>query len=380
VNKWLENAPLAQQEKDKAAALARANLELAKAQEAARKADELSERQKQQQSITISKQQQQREAPVAPPKQSSTPTAVASPKATAPAPAPVAAAPAAITGGFKMNFQNPAALNPSAELQFGDMALSESAQSSAAFQPQEQASGYASTFNAAEGQAPSSGDGASLNGTFIQGQAGGPRYQHQQAKPASQQHMPHHQMSPYPAGFWNPQMMYMGNHPSMYPHMGMPMMPYGFPQGYPQQGMYGQQPHGGNYSNRHGKNQSHNSQSTHAGAQHSGGVAPAHHYQQQQPSYPASFPAAEGQEGSLDAAQQQHKEVPQQQPYYQGYSQWQGKAAGKPNAGMAGHHDYSAYAAQPAYWPTGAQQFVSQQQQQQQHVNSAATPAWTGHN
>jgi hypothetical protein len=148
------------------------------------------EKEKRQQANALAKQlqqQQQREAPVASPKQSSSQVATASPKAAAPAPAPAAAAPAArtATGGFKMNFQH-TALHPSAEVQFGDMGSSDSAQASAAFQPQEQPSGYAATYNAAEGQGQGNGDAAALNGTFMQGHAGGPRYQQQQqAKPAA---------------------------------------------------------------------------------------------------------------------------------------------------------------------------------------------------
>ena len=386
VNKWGSGPTLAQQEKDKVAAAERALVEQAQAAEAERKAQELRERLQLQQAQALAKQQQQqREAPVASsPKQSSVPAAVAAPKAAAPAPVPAAAAPAPRlpTGGFKMSFQNPAALNPSTELQFGDMSSAENAQPNA-FQPQEQASGYTATFATAEAQAQGNGDAASLNGTFMHGHTGGPRYQ--QTKPATQQHMPHHQMGPY--GFWNPQMMYAMGNASMYGHMGMPMgMPFAYPQGYgPQQGMYGQQPHNSSY-NRHGKNQSHNAQSTHGGAQHQG-VAPSHHYQQQQqPAYPPSFPAADGQEGSLDATQQQqqqqHKDV--QQPYYQAYGQQFGKAAGKvPNAGMGGHQDFPAYPAQQAYWSGSAQQFAPQQhqqQQQQQHASTAAAQqSWPGH-
>jgi hypothetical protein len=285
-----------------------------------------------------------------------------------------------------MNFQH-TALHPSAEVQFGDMGSSDSAQASAAFQPQEQPSGYAATYNAAEGQGQGNGDAAALNGTFMQGHAGGPRYQQQQqAKPAAHQQHMSHQLS-Y-GGFWNPQMMYAMSNPNMYGHMAMPMMPFPYPQGYPQQGMYGQQPHSGNY--RHGKNQGHNSQSTHGGAQHPGGVNPAHHYQQQQQqqaTYAAAFPAADGQEGALDATQQQHKDAQQQQQqqqYFQGHASqqsWQSKAAGKPGAGMVGHHpDYSAYTV--PYWTGGAQSFVpqlqqqQQQQQQQQHGSSATAQAW----
>jgi hypothetical protein len=380
VNKWQVGPSFVQQEKDKK--LAKQAADEAQAQkEAALKAED-AEKEKRQQAIAMAKQQQQqREAPVASPKQSSSQTAAAAPKAAAPATAPAAAAPArAAAGGFKMSFQQ-TALHPSAEVQFGDMVSSESAQSSSAFQPQEQPSGYAATYNAAEGQAQGNGDAAALNGTFMQGHAGGPRYQQQQAKPAAhQQHMPH-QLS-Y-GGFWNPQMMYAMGNPSMYGHMAMPMMPFPYPQGYPQQGMYGQQPHNSNY--RHGKNQGHNSQSAHGGAQHPGGVAPAHHYQQQQQqaTYAAAFPAAEGQEGTLDATQQQqHKEA--QQQYFQGHASqqsWQSKAAGKPGAGMVGHHpDYPAYTV--PYWSGAAQNFVpqlqqqQQQQQQQQHGSSASAQAW----
>jgi hypothetical protein len=386
VNKWGSGPTLAQQEKDKAAAAERAVVEQAQAAEAERKAQELRERQMLQQQQALAKQQQQqREAPVASsPKQSSAQATVASPKAAAPIPAPAAAAPAPRipSGGFKMSFQNPAALNPSAELQFGDMSSSENAQPNAFQATQEQASGFAAAFATAEGQAQGNGDAASLNGTFMHGHTGGQRYQ--QTKPAAQQHMPHHQM---PYGFWNPQMMYAMGNAGMYGHMGMQMpmgMPFAYPQGYgPQQGMYGQQPHNTSY-NRHGKNQSHNAQGTHGGAQHQG-VAPSHHYQQQQqqPAYPPSFPAADGQEGTLDATQQpqQHKDV--QQPYYQAYGQQFGnKAAGKvPNAGMGGHQDFSAYPAQQAYWSGATQQFASQQhqqQQQQQHASTAAAQSWTG--
>lgn len=376
VNQWKSaQQTLAQQEKSKLAA--------AQQREAEEQAKILSEKEvaKQQQTNVQAKQPQQREA-LAAPKQIAPQGGAASPKAAAPAPAPALVAQPATRnpiGGFKMNFQNSATVLPSAELQFGDMVSSENAQSGPAFQPQEQATGYTATFNAAEGQSQGNGDASSLNGNFMQSHSGGQRYnQHQQAKPpAHQQHMPH-QISPY-GGFWNPQMMYMGN-PNMYGHMGMPMMPFAYPQGYPQQGMYGQQAHNSGY--RHGKNQGHNSQSAHGTAQHPGGVAPAHHYQQQQTAYPASFPAADGQEGTLDSTQQQqqqHKDAPQQPYYNPAYSQpWQGgKAAGKPSAGMVGHHTDYSYGAQP-YW-SAAQNFVPQQQQQQQHTSSTSAPTWTGH-
>ena len=224
------------------------------------------------------------------PMQSSVLATVASPKAADPAPAPAAAAPAPRqpTGGFKMSFQNSAAFIPSTELQFGDLPSAENAQPN--------------TFQTSEAQAQGNGHAASLNCTLMHDHTGGLR--DQQTNPATQQHMPHHQMSPY--GFWNPQMMYAMGNANMFGHMGMqtPMgMPFAYPQGYgPQQGMYGQQLHNSPYSIPvHGKNQSHSAQSTHGDAQHQG-VAPSHHYQQQQQQQ--QQPAAKGQEGSVHTTQQ----------------------------------------------------------------------------
>jgi hypothetical protein len=227
------------------------------------------------------------------PKQSSVPATVASPKAAAPAPAQAATAPAPRqpTGGFKMSFQNTAAFIPSTELQFGDLPSAEKAQPNTF---QEQACGHTATTS--EAQAQCSGD-ASLNCTLMHDHTGGPRDQQ-----TNHQHMPHHQMGPY--GFWNPHMMYAMGNGSMFGHMGtqMPMcMPFAYPQGYGHQHrMYGQQPLNSAYS-IHGKNQSHSAQSTHDDAHHQG-IAPSHLYHQQPP--PPPQPAADGQQGSLHATQQ----------------------------------------------------------------------------
>jgi len=236
------------------------------------------------------------------PKQSSVLATLASPKAAAPAPAPAAAAPAPKqpTGGFKMSFQNSAAFIPSTELQFGDLPAAEKTQPNTC-QTQEQVPGHTATTS--EAQAQFNGDCASLNCTLMHEHTGGPR--DQQTNPATQQHMPHHQMGPY--GFWNSHMMYPMGSGSMLGHMGMQMpmgMPFAYPQGYgPQHSMYGQQPLNSVYS-IHGENQSHSAQSTHGDAHHQG-IAPSHLYhqqlllQQQQ-----QQPAADGQEGSLHATQQ----------------------------------------------------------------------------